>query len=145
MTHTLADALRALAQVLESSPRLNEHAHYSLCYPTVYVTDEFTPAQLAEIARIFRQAGFTTSKDFSDTKFKLGARLDLEDYRHFEFQINIDRETVCTPKVVGKEVKKVIKWDKEVMAKARSEVEEEVDIIEWDCHPLLADPSTSES
>ena len=55
-----------------------------------------------------------------------------------EYGVSVSRETVCTKRVVG------TKTEPERYIPGYTVPEQQVDIVEWDCHPLLAEPQEAE-
>lgn len=87
-----------------------------------------TLTKLVEWSRLARRHGFSTGKDFYGSYADIDFKMDGA-YPHFG--LTVHRETVCTPRVVG--TRETTKPDPNA---PRITVTENV--IEWDCHPLLA-------
>ena len=139
-TPTLADALYATADALDQCSTLAERAQYALASHYVFMPSTSTPAELADIMRVLRHNGFTVTKNYRNTTFEIVAERPTGEYSTYRITVAIDRDVVCTAKVVGQEEKEVVEVDQEMAAAARKTVKKMVDVVEWDCHPLLATP-----
>ena len=136
---TPANALRKLADVMDANSDFAEEAKYGFMSNPLYLSDELTPEQLAQITRDFRAHGFTITKEYTDNYFKIVCSHPVDGfYSDFTYTINVARKVVCTAKVVGQETKEVEEYDPELLAAAKRSVTKTVDVVEWECHPLLA-------
>lgn len=128
MTRTLGNfvsGLRELAELYEGHPELPLPTEN--CFNVwLYGSQEEILAQLRIFARAFGRA----EKEVIGDSFFVMKR----EFGSVRLEVNVNRETVCVPRIVGK--KKVMV--KEVTQPAVvTEVEKEVDVIEWDCKPLM--------
>lgn len=126
----LAERLRVLADIYESSDDLvipSELSSYSSM--TYWVSG---PAEATDIVKALRKMGYEWEKRPSYD----GQHLILENKNGdpLNVQIWISRSAVCEPVVVGQEtkIKKVVK-----QGAVYEDVEETVDVIEWDCGSVL--------
>ena len=90
---------------------------------------EDVPDAMIEAVRAGLKGGAEIRKDYSNLYFRV-----YMTFGELEYKIVCDRDQVCTKKVVGTETvtKKVPpegEWTEE---------EVEQDVVEWECHPLLA-------
>ena len=93
--------------------------------------NEDVPEVIVDAVRSGLHAGATISKQYSDTYFRAYFKFGA-----LEYKVVCDRDEVCTAKVVGTEtVTKRVPPEGEW-----TEEEVEQDVVEWDCHPLLAQP-----
>lgn len=90
-------------------------------------------ATMAERVRAMKAIGGTVHKEMTDDAASYWVRFEVEhmsEYAWPRIMLSVARETVCERKVVGTERKTVTKY-------VPVQVEEDVDIVEWDCHPIL--------
>lgn len=128
----LASGLRALADMVEANPQHADVFRYAFSTINVFTSD---PAEIAEIARIGRRHGAESKKDADDTYFTV----ELHWGRRVQLHVNARREEVCERVVVGTEtVTKTVKDPALLEIVPDIEVTEEVEIVEWQCRPLLA-------
>lgn len=110
-----ADSLRAVADLYENHPELPlpqmEHCNFAMD----------TKDDAANLAKALGTFEKVYTDDLLIVKKKVGC---------IETKFYFTRENVCTPTVVGK------KMEPEVYIPGRLIPAREVDIIEWDCHPL---------
>lgn len=131
-----AAGFRALADLFQANPALAEHARYAQ-FDKIMVSansEEQPAAVLAEFVRAAKARGFKIAKDGSDKWFHVGltsGRVGLD--------VFAAREEVCERVVTGTEtVTKTVK-DPAILATVPDvEVTEEVEIVKWECKPLLA-------
>lgn len=133
LANELAANLRQLATMIENSPQLAETLKYSFDSINAFSND---PAHLAEFMRAGRHHGAETTKSASKGSDWFVAELR---WGRVGLDVNARREEVCERVVVGTEtVTKTVK-DPELLATVPDvEVTEEVEIVEWQCKPLLA-------
>ena len=91
--------------------------------------DDDIPATIADAVLAGLAEGATVRKDYGSSYFR--AYLGFGDV---EYKVVCQRDEVCTRRVVGTEM-----VTKQVPPEGEwTEEEVEQDIVEWDCHPLLA-------
>ena len=91
--------------------------------------DDDIPATIADAVLAGLAEGATVRKDYGSSYFR--AYLGFGD---IEYKVVCQRDEVCTRRVVGTEM-----VTKQVPPEGEwTEQEVEQDIVEWDCHPLLA-------
>lgn len=131
-----AAGLRLLATMIEENPQLAENFRYELMSSglNLHLYSDDRPAEMANIGRIARRYGATTTKDVGESLYQLKC-----DFGTIKVDVLSRREEVCERVVVGTEtVTKTVK-DPELLAEVPDvEVTEEVEIVEWQCKPLLA-------
>lgn len=90
--------------------------------------------ELRDLVREMKRLTGRVDKHHSDTAMSYRVRFGDPrlGYMRPEVVLTVPRESVCERKVVGTEVKAVRKATYET-------VEEEVEIVEWECHPILAE------
>ena len=87
------------------------------------------PDAMIEAVRAGLKGGAQITKDYQHSYFRV-----YMTFGELVYRIVCDREQVCTKKVVGTEtVTKKVPPDGEW-----TEQEVEQDVVEWECHPLLA-------
>ena len=90
---------------------------------------EDVPDAMIEAVRAGLKGGAEIRKDYQHSYFRVYLT-----FGELEYKIVCDRDQVCTKKVVGTEtVTKKVPPDGEW-----TEEEVEQDVVEWECHPLLA-------
>lgn len=90
---------------------------------------EDVPDAMIEAVRAGLKGGAQITKDYQHSYFRV-----YMTFGELVYRIVCDREQVCTKKVVGTEtVTKKVPPDGEW-----TEEEVEQDVVEWECHPLLA-------
>jgi len=135
----LADDLRSLAGLIqlnhEDIPDSINLSIYSFIWgwtPAVRESDGGVPEVLANAMRAgLRSDGCDITKKYDDNRFRL--KLGMPNGR-ITYEISAERHEVCTKRVTGsrmveKDVPPEGDWTKKMV---------EEDIVEWDCHPLLA-------
>lgn len=119
---SLADGLRALADLVEPHPEIEERIRVGGGVSAIFMAT--TPDELATFSRVI---GGARRKDASDDFVRvirdLGGGVAI--------RVIGDREQVCTRRVVGTETVEVPAVEAQ---EARTEVRE---IVEWDCAPVL--------
>lgn len=142
MSESQVNGLRMLADIIEEHPEIGTALAYSLRDVTAYSLPSDPEEQkqfFAKMIRIFKDAGFSIEKKYNDAAFQLVCDAPVVDgerntYESFGVRFYGSREAVCTPRVVGQktQTRKVMPprsaWDEET---------ETVDVIEWDCSPIL--------
>ena len=129
--------LRALADMLEAHPEMAHTIRYELDSITVYGAEK---DQIVEWASVAKRFGFRIEKKYDDSYFRMNVDMpSTDDVTHdygFGIHFIINRELVCERKVISSEtVTKKVK-DYSQAPEIEREVTEEV--VEWECHPLLA-------
>ena len=90
---------------------------------------EDVPDAMIEAVRAGLKGGAEIRKDYSNLYFRV-----YMTFGELEYKIVCDRDQVCTKKVVGTE-----RVTKKVPPEGEwTEEEVEQDVVEWECHPLLA-------
>jgi len=89
------------------------------------------PEILASTMRAGLRVGADISKVYEDERFRLNITMPKG---KITYQVSAERDKVCTKRVMGtemveKEVPPEGEWVKKMV---------EQEIVEWDCHPLLA-------
>lgn len=114
--------LRELASMLETHSELPLPSDNFIRY--CWSDEEFTPAvkALGSCNKEYSEYYATVSRMFGPIKYG----------------VQISREKVCTRRVVG------TKKEPERYIPGYTVPEREVEIVEWDCHPLLAEPPETE-
>jgi hypothetical protein len=141
---SFVNGLRALADALEADDRTaarTDHPPYlvplrwSLESLTAYFADSEQDRMVAAM-RFLKQVGFRIEKDFTTSFAKFICTWPAESpyAPTVKATFMISRNSICTAKVVGTERKQV---RKEVKPAEYETVEEDVDVIEWDCKPVL--------
>jgi uncharacterized protein related to proFAR isomerase len=136
LADSMADGLRLLATMIEENPEVADNFRSTLQTSgiNVHLRSGEPAAEMANIARIARRYGATTTKDISPTMHNVAC-----DFGTVKFDILAFREEVCERVVIGTEtVTKTVK-DPAVLATVPDvEVTETVEKVEWVCKPLLA-------
>lgn len=92
---------------------------------------EQVPEVLASTMRAGLRVGAEVGKVYDDDRFRLNVKMPNGT---ITYQVSAERDQVCTKRVTGTEmVEKEVPPEGEWVKKM---VEQEV--VEWDCHPLLA-------
>lgn len=133
-----AAGFRALADLLEVNPQLAEDMRYGA--GDLFAMPEFNGAvtnqreRLAEWMRAAKSHGAKVTKDASTDNFKA-----VLTFGAVRVKVLANREAVCERVVTGTEtVTKTVK-DPALLAEVPEvEVTETVEIVEWQCKPLLA-------
>lgn len=114
--------LRELATFLEQHPEAPLPSDTLIVY--LWGEESFKPAvkALGACEKKYSEYYVTVSRNFGPIKYG----------------VQTSRETVCTKRVVGK------KLVPERLVPSYYEPEHEEEIVEWDCHPLLAEPQETE-
>lgn len=121
-----ADGLRQLAAMIETYPGMPLPSPYLFVYGA-------SPAQLVEIARA--RGANDTRKEYAGETFTLIKEFEGGIQVHF----SINREQVC--RRVVKEVIEVPETiEPEQVIPARVIAAHTCEVVEWECHPLLAPP-----
>ena len=132
----LASGLRLLAIMIEENPEIAANFSHSLQWSgiSVHLNSSDRIAEMTNLGRIARRHGATTTKDVTESMHNL-----VCDFGGVKTKVLAYREEVCERVVVGTEtVTKTVK-DPEILATVPEvEVTEEVEIVEWQCKPLLA-------
>lgn len=133
-----ANGLRALADLLEERPEVPLPSYGDTMEMSIYVPtwDAVDPKQrLAEAVRAVReQAGVELQKDVTDSSLHLGFSL-----HGLKVSLFTSRDVVCTRRVVGTETVTRTGKDPALLEQLPDvEIEEEREIVEWDCAPVLA-------
>ncbi len=89
------------------------------------------PEILASTMRAGLKVGAEVTKIYDDDRFRLNIKMPND---QITYQVSAERDKVCTRRVTGTEmVEKDVPpegdWTKKMV---------ERDVVEWDCHPLLA-------
>lgn len=145
MSELQVRGLRILADIIEREPRIGEALAYPLNTLTTYgaTIDAEDGTKMSEkeslrfIIDAFKGLGFQIKKDYSSSSFRLQFTMEepVYTYERFGIEFVLDREAVCTPRKVGeKTVTRKIMPPSETWA----EKTETVDVVEWDCSPILA-------
>lgn len=119
----LIQGLRDMADWLEKTPEALLHG-YSSCCIDFYTDNKDEVVKLAQV-------GGRMDKQYWGETFNLRKKFGSL----VAYGMNINRNEVCEKKVVG--TKKVKQRDPEAM-KLVPMVEVEEEIVEWECHSLLA-------
>lgn len=135
--HTLVEKLRAAADLIAAHPDLPDPCIFGYRNGAVDVTwqlmnNEATKGdQRAAAQQILRAIGGKWDKE------PWGDRFDFaQDYRGLKLQIYTHREQVCTRRVVGTETVTI------PAVEAKPERTEVVDVVEWDCEPVLTEAAS---
>ena len=129
----LAEDLRTLADMIEThSDTLPDNINFNIySYLWKWSSEEGIPEVLATTMRSGLKTGAVVTKTYDDDRFRLKITMPNQ---KISYEISAEREEVCTKRVTGTEmVEKSIPPEGEWVTKM---VEQEV--VEWDCHPLLA-------
>lgn len=128
----LADGLRAVADMIEANPELAHILRYALTHLSEPLDDR---DQMITLARIGARTTGKVTKDFTGKHASVRIAFGPVSVTGY-----IDREQVCERVVVGHETVIEAGPDPDAVA-ALPVVEREVEreIVEWRCHPLLAD------
>lgn len=124
------DGLRVLAAALEANPEIPLPYHGSSAALTFHFLDGDARAEMAAAARALpckwdKRPWESNGAAYFDLRGKIaGLRVELTAYR----------DAVCTKRVVGTEEREV---EKVVTPAVVEKVTETVDVVEWDCGPLL--------
>lgn len=143
-TDTRADyiaGLRKIADALESNPDLRLPWHGSSKYgsPLSVFTD--TKAEAAAWAFVLDGRAEKNVTENGNYGFQLKGRM-----RGVHVLVYAKREEVCTRRVVGtREVVEEVADPDALAAVPTVQVTRTEDIVEWDCHPLLAPEPAPES
>lgn len=131
-----AAGLRALADLIENNPDLNDDLRWLTSDLSAYVADKEV---LAKFARAAVAQGAKVTKDFPPD-----SRPDRHFYLYASFgpvqvRLHCERAVVCERIVVGTEtVTKKVKDPAKLAEVPEIEVTETVETVRWDCKPLLA-------
>lgn len=131
----LASGLRLLATMIEENPEIADSFESVFRHGlSAHPRGADSAASMAQIGRIARAYGAATTKDITESMHNL-----MCDFGRVKVKVLAMREEVCERVVVGTEtVTKTVK-DPEILATVPEvEVTEEVEIVEWQCRPLLA-------
>ena len=135
--HLLASNIREFASFIEyNAADLPEDMKIDIAthlWSWDYDDDVEIPATIGKAMRAALQDGADIKKDYSDNYFRCYLTWGIEDPKII-WKIVSSREDVCTKNVVG--VHKVTKMVAPEGEWTQKEVEEE--IVEWECHSLLA-------
>ena len=112
-----ANGLRAIADFVETHPELHLPNDELCCFSM----DE--KAQAAAVLLALKPC----KKNYGETVFYITREFGPVTLKYY-----FNRNSVCTPRVVGK---KIVPAEPMKIIDARPE--HEVDIIEWDCEPIL--------
>ena len=120
--------LRKWADILEAHPQVPL---------PFYGTDSKSPVLINfggegtrdELAAARQAIGGQWEKTVDEAWLNLNGQLD-----GFYIQLYASRDAVCTRRVVGTEEREV---EEEVRPAETRKVRKQVDVIEWDCHPIL--------
>lgn len=146
----LVKGLRDMATFLEANPEIKapysvseyiyiDHTDYrrkpdpeggwpdDASFEDKYETIENPELEKSDMAHIARVAGHT-EKDYSTNAFKLIKR--FSDSVSLVWQTS--RASVCKKKVVGTTLQERVEYERKVVGT------EEVEIVEWECSPLLS-------
>jgi hypothetical protein len=133
-----AEGLRAVADMIEANPEMAPLLAYSLrniSAPTGSVDDP--KAAMATFARATVKHGAKVRKDGSSEWFRVAAT-----WGPVEVEVFGAREQVCERVVTGTETVTKTVPDPEKLAEVPEvEVTETVEIVKWECKPLLASTS----
>lgn len=127
-------AMRLAADLTEQHPDLPLPTlvpEYGYILWTLYSWEHEDLAATATLIR--RTVGGEWKKSYDTTNLVLTRT--TED--GVEFSITVKRDAVCTRRVVGTETVTV------PAVEAQPERVEEREVVEWDCHPILADADTA--
>jgi hypothetical protein len=130
-----AAGLRALADMIEANPRLEEVFRYAFNQIDVFVGKASDPkTEMADLIRVGMSHGAKVDKRGSDVWMTAILR-----FGPVELHVNGHREEVCERIVTGVEtVTKTVKDPEALAAVPEIEVTEEVEKVEWRCSPLMA-------
>jgi hypothetical protein len=126
---TAAEMLRGLADVLAANPDMPKPT-VSFCSSI----DWYTALTAKEVATVIRVLGgkWTKNDPNSGRSYDVGTAVFSTKFMGYPAEIHTSREYVCTRKVVGtREVTRTFPL-------TTVEVTVTEDIIEWECHPVLA-------
>jgi hypothetical protein len=89
------------------------------------------PETLATTMRAALKVGAEVNKVYDDDRFRLNIKMPNG---QVTYQVSAERDKVCTKRITGtemieKDVPPEGEWTKKMV---------ERDVVEWDCHPLLA-------
>lgn len=137
LAHQQAAGLRALADMIELHPQLAEALRYTIDkvnVPIGHVVGDVRAA-MADFVRAGARSGATVTKEQDDTWS--GVTLL---WGPVGIHVYAARAAVCERVVTGVEtVTKTVPDPEALAAVPTVEVTEEVEQVEWRCHPLLAD------
>jgi hypothetical protein len=137
--YELAEDLRDLANLIQfNAIDLPENINFSIYSfiwgwtPAVRDTEGGVPALLASAMRAgLKHGACKITKRYDDSRFRLKLQMPNE---HITYEISAERHEVCTKRITGTEmVEKDVPPEGDWTTKMV-----EQDVVEWDCHPLLA-------
>jgi hypothetical protein len=134
----LADSLRTLATMIEDHPEIAENFRHTLQWSGINVHIGYNggdkAAEMANLARIARRYGATTTKVVDDTMHNL-----VCDFGAVKTKVLAYRDEVCERVVVGtREVTEEIPDPELAAAVPIVTITRTEEVVEWQCKPLLA-------
>lgn len=123
--------LRKLADVLEANPAVPLPAGSGTDGGVPVLFGFYGSGSRDELAAAVRAFPITFSKDADSKWLNLNGRL-----AGLHVQLYASRDQVCTRRVVGTEEREV---EVEVTPAVKEKRTETVEVVEWDCHPILSD------
>lgn len=131
----LAAGLRLLATMIEENPEIADSFESTFRHGiAAHPRGTDAGASMAQIGRIARAYGATTTKDITESMHNL-----VCDFGRIKVKVLAMREEVCERVVVGTEtVTKTVKDPEKLAEVPEVEVTETVEVVEWQCKPLLA-------
>ena len=131
----IVKGLRLLADIVEQNPHMAENFRHEMQVSgmNLHLYGDDRAAQMAEIARVMRKHGATTTKDVFGNLHNV-----VCDFGFIKVDILANREEVCERVVVDTvEVVEEVP-DPEVLATVpKVTVTRTEEIVEWQCRPLL--------
>lgn len=128
--------LRKFANILEAKPEVPLPFYGSSDGAPVIISFGSDEGARDRLTAARQAVGGQWNKTVDDKWLNLSRALD-----GFHIQLYAHRDAVCTRRVVGTEAKEV---EEEVTPAVTRRVTKEVDVIEWDCDPLLAPSKDAE-
>lgn len=128
-----AEEIAALRRRIAVFSQLADAAEASPEAPVPYLGDEILiyAASAEQLAAAARALPCTWTKEATEKWLNLHGEID-----GVRIQLYADRGKVCTRRVVGTEDREV---DEVVTPAVTRKVTKPVDIVEWDCHPIMRD------
>lgn len=128
------DGLRALADILESNPAIQLPTHGTLLPLLIpFTRGQDVRERMAAAARAFR---CNWAKSVDESEDGKSAYLNLDGQLNgLKVQLYAQRDAVCTRRVIGTEQREV---ETTIIPAVTEKITKEVEIVEWDCTPILA-------
>lgn len=129
----LSASLRKLAELLDKHPDFSNELRFAGFDRVItYVTSK---ERMAEYVRVLKAAGATIRKGADTKYFNVDCTLGP-----VTLHVYAAREAVCERVVVGTETVTKTVPDPALLAEVPEiKVTEDVEIVRWDCHPILRD------